>query len=91
MGCFHTSPVLGSVSPVSSLIIVDFPAPLGPVTAMRELRQHCTETPSRIRRSEPGYEKVTSRSLRIALSLDLTPSRNEGSGRMNLSVAAESS
>ena len=27
-GCFHTMPSWGSISPVSSLISVDFPAPL---------------------------------------------------------------
>ena len=36
LGCFHTVPAPGSSSPVSSLIIVDLPAPLAPSTATRD-------------------------------------------------------
>lgn len=91
LGCFHTSPDDGSISPVSSLIMVDLPAPLAPSTATRELRQHCTETPDRMTRSEPGYENETSFILMMARSFDLTPSRNDGSGSTNLMDVAPSS
>ena len=48
LGCFQHTPWSGSSSPVSSLTMVDLPAPLGPRMAIRLLRLHWMVTPSRI-------------------------------------------
>mmetsp|Transcript_56502 Transcript_56502/g.115646 ORF Transcript_56502/g.115646 Transcript_56502/m.115646 type:complete len:236 (-) Transcript_56502:348-1055(-) len=54
LGCFQTVPDCGLNSPVSSLMIVDLPAPFGPMTATREEREAWSDTPVTVGASLPG-------------------------------------
>mmetsp|Transcript_147 Transcript_147/g.377 ORF Transcript_147/g.377 Transcript_147/m.377 type:complete len:243 (-) Transcript_147:66-794(-) len=73
-GCFHTLPICGMFSPMSSLIIVDLPAPLGPRMATRLESETCTVMSSTVGLVFLGYVHAHFSIFMSALPLDLTPS-----------------
>ncbi|KAH3666893.1 hypothetical protein OGAPHI_003343 [Ogataea philodendri] len=80
LGCFSTVPSFGTSSPVSSLIKVDFPAPLGPRTATLDERDSEHETFFNEGFSAVGYLNVTLDILATARVFDLTPVKIPGGG-----------
>ena len=71
------------VSPVRSLIRVDFPAPLAPMMAVRDERVRAQETSANEGFDAPGYVKVQLDIRMMARVLDLTPVRRPGFGNLN--------
>lgn len=63
LGCFQTDPPVGSSSPVSTLIMVDLPAPLGPSTATRLLSVQNRLMSSRVFFSAVGYLQQRQRNV----------------------------
>merc|ERR1719305_2277984 len=92
-GCFHTSPDFssGCSSPVSSLIIVDLPAPLAPMHAARVPSETRTVTPVSCALGAPGYVKVMLVIFMMCLPRDVTPSSMPGVGNDILNLVALSS
>ena len=72
---------LGSISPTISLIMVDLPAPLTPMTATREAIETWTLMLLSVLTSRVGYLNEQSVILMSALVLEVTPSSMPGSGK----------
>mmetsp|Transcript_37333 Transcript_37333/g.92305 ORF Transcript_37333/g.92305 Transcript_37333/m.92305 type:complete len:314 (+) Transcript_37333:1165-2106(+) len=81
LGCFHTVPVCGITSPVSSLIMVLLPTPLGPTHATRDDSDTCTVTSFTVGSGFTGYLYVHPIIFISGLPLDLTPSMYPGCGK----------
>lgn len=71
------------VSPVSSLIKVDFPAPLAPMIAVRDESVRAQVTSFSDGFDAPGYVYVQLVMRITALVADLTPVRRPGLGNLN--------
>ena len=72
---------LGSSSPTISLISVDLPAPLTPMTATRDAIDTWTDTLFSVFTSRVGYLKETSDIFMSAFVFEVTPSSMPGSGK----------
>src|SRR6187402_2721486 len=83
--------MVGMSSPVKTLIRVDLPAPLGPMTAIREPSEHWKEISEIWGFGVPGYWKDILETRTMALAFVLTPSRKPGSGNLNSISEAPSS
>jgi len=81
---------LGSISPTISLIMVDLPAPLTPITATREAIETCTLMLLRVLVSRVGYLNETSVILISALVREVTPSSMPGSGKEKAKASVSS-
>ena len=92
-GCFTTLGApssLGSSSPTISLISVDLPAPLTPMTATRDAIDTWTDTLFSVFTSRDGYLNDTSVSLMSAFVFDVTPSSMPGSGNEKATLSDSS-
>ena len=92
-GCFQTSPLplSGISSPVSSLIIVDLPAPLAPMHAARVESETRTVTPVSCAFGAPGYVKVMFVIFMMCFPFEVMPSRLPGCGKRIVNFVAFSS
>lgn len=78
------------VSPVRSLINVDFPAPLAPIIAVRDERVRAQVTSCKEGFEAPGYVYVQLDIRMMARVEDLTPVNKPGDGNLNWTCDAES-
>lgn len=76
------------VSPVRSLIRVDFPAPFAPIMAVRDDRVKAQVTFWRDGFEAPGYVYEQSVIRMMALVEDFTPVRRPGLGNLNCTCEA---
>ena len=92
-GCFHTSPepLSGSSSPVSSLIIVDLPAPFAPMHAARVESETRTVTELSCGFTADGYVNVTFVIFMMCFPREVMPSRLPGCGKRIVNLDALSS
>mmetsp|Transcript_21142 Transcript_21142/g.65987 ORF Transcript_21142/g.65987 Transcript_21142/m.65987 type:complete len:233 (-) Transcript_21142:898-1596(-) len=88
---FQMVPCVGFCSPTSTLMAVDLPAPLAPITATRLTCETVRLTSMMVGLSLVGYWKVTLSILRITLLRLLTPSMAPGSGKVNFMISLLSS
>merc|ERR1712176_1103829 len=85
---FQMDPCVGFCSPTRTLIAVDFPAPLAPMTATRLTCDTVRLTSKMVGLSFVGYWKVTLFMRRMVLLRLLTPSRAPGAGKANFMTSS---
>mmetsp|Transcript_39412 Transcript_39412/g.91021 ORF Transcript_39412/g.91021 Transcript_39412/m.91021 type:complete len:230 (+) Transcript_39412:1026-1715(+) len=90
-GAFQMVPSVGFCSPTNTLIAVDFPAPLAPITATRLTCETVKFTSMMVGLSLVGYWKVTLFMRNTTLLRLFTPSIGPGSGKVNFMISLESS